>query len=84
MLRGFEHSQWNTIMIALFTAGLLCPAIRAKVHASHPDSPRRVRKVWRKLYSTKGRIAFWSFFAASCLSVSKVFACCFLRLEDSM
>jgi hypothetical protein len=42
----------------------LCPAIRASVQASQPDSPRRVRKVCRSEYSTNFRTALPFPFAA--------------------
>jgi len=48
-----------------------CSAIRAIVHASQPDSPRRVRNVCRNEYRTKGRT----------LLALGAFACCFLMLE---
>jgi hypothetical protein len=51
----------------------LCPAIRARVQASHPDSPKRVRNVCRNEYSTKWRT----------LLAFSAFACCFLMLEPS-
>src|SRR5712692_24272 len=51
----------------------LCPAIRARVHTSQPDAPRRVRKVWRRLYSTNLR----TFETLSAL------ACCFFKLDGS-
>jgi hypothetical protein len=35
----------------------LCPAIRARVHASQPDAPRRVRNVCRPSYSKNGTTA---------------------------
>src|SRR5438445_6021654 len=61
----------------------LCPAIRASVQASHPDSPRRVRKVCRREYKTNGRTGFTLFSTACSAIVLKVLACCFLRLEDT-
>jgi len=46
------------------------PAIRAKVHASQPDSPRRVKKVWRKEYKTNGATGPCLFsFACSAMTV---------------
>lgn len=51
----------------------LWPAIRASVHASQPDSPRRVRNVWRRLYRTNGRT----------LLNRSALQCCFFRLEAS-
>src|SRR5437867_4179057 len=61
----------------------LCPAIRARVQASQPDSPRRVRNVCRNEYRTNGRTGFALFCFASSDSVLKARACCYLRLEDS-
>jgi hypothetical protein len=47
--------------------------MRANVQASHPDSPRRVRTVWRRLYNTNGRTP----------ASRRAFLCCFLRLDGS-
>jgi hypothetical protein len=52
----------------------LWPAILTSVHTSQPLSPRRVKKVWRSPYSTKGRTP----------ETFNVLACCFLRVEGSM
>ena len=51
----------------------LCPAMRANVQASQPDSPSRVRNVWRRLYNTNGRTP----------ASRRAFLCCFLRLDGS-
>jgi len=44
----------------------LCPAIRANVHTSQPDSPSRVRNVCRSEYSTNGRTGFRLCFGVTC------------------
>src|SRR5438270_9514203 len=62
----------------------LCPAIRASVQASHPDSPSRVKNVCRNEYSTNGAIGFRLFFFASLFTARNALACCFFRLEWSM
>src|SRR5690242_8262075 len=51
----------------------LCPAMRANVQASHPLSPNRVRKVWRRLYSTNDLT----------LESRRAFRCCLFRLHGS-
>ena len=61
----------------------LCPAIRASVQASQPDSPSRVRNVCRKEYRTNGRTPFCSILAASFATVTNAPLCCFLRLGYS-
>ena len=77
-----EHRILRRVNVPGRHAIELCPAIRASVQASQPDSPSLVRKVCRSEYSTNGRTDFLLFSAACFAIVSNVFACCFLRLED--
>jgi hypothetical protein len=48
-----------------------CPATRASVHASQPDSPNRDRNVLPEVMSTKGRTP---------LSLTALW-CCFLKVD---
>jgi hypothetical protein len=61
----------------------LCPAIRASVHASQPDSPSRVKNVCLKEYRTNGRTPFFLSLAASFATVTNAALCCFLKLDAS-
>jgi hypothetical protein len=49
----------------------LCPAIRARVQTSRPDSPSRVQKVCRRLYRTNART----------VDSVRALLCCFFTVE---
>ena len=51
----------------------LWPAIRARVHTSQPDAPKRVRNVCLALYKTNGLT----------LLTRRAFLCCFLKVDGS-
>jgi hypothetical protein len=53
-----------------------CPAIRANVKASHPESPSRVIAVWRKQYGSNGfNSSGFLFLIASALIRARARAC---------